>query len=93
MDLIKGMGNKQPQGPNRMQQKVNLSNSTAIACKECGGKIFVEGTIIRKISKLLTGAPQDMIIPIPIYLCGDCGEVIDELLPDEIKSYVKKDEK
>ena len=29
----------------------------------------------RTISKIVTGTPQDVVIPIEVYLCGECGEV------------------
>ena len=34
---------------------------------------------------MVTGTPQDAIIPVELYLCGDCGEICEELLPNELK--------
>ena len=28
------------------------------------------------------------IIPVELYLCGDCGEINKELLPDELKPVI-----
>jgi Ni,Fe-hydrogenase III small subunit len=34
---------------------------------------------------LITGTPQDMIIPIDVFVCGNCGGVNQELLPEQIR--------
>ena len=43
-----------------------------------------------KISKIVTGTPNDAIIPVELYLCGDCGEICEELLPKELKGNDKE---
>lgn len=69
------------QGGNQLpQQPLDLSKTEAIACKKCGGEVFVQGFAFRKISKILTKKPKDEVIPVELFLCGDCGEVLDELL-------------
>lgn len=65
--------------------QVDISTSKPMVCSECGYDVFIPGTKIRKISKLITGTPQDMIIPIDVFLCGSCGEVNQELLPQQIQ--------
>jgi len=30
-------------------------------------------TIIKKISKLLTGSPEDQLVPMETYVCAKCG--------------------
>ena len=67
------------------QVKIDLSKSTPIVCSACGDDIFVNGFKFRKISKLITGTPQDAVIPIEVFLCGSCGAVNEELLPNELK--------
>jgi DNA-directed RNA polymerase subunit RPC12/RpoP len=54
-------------------------------CQECGGTVFIPGTKFLKISKIVTGTKNDAIIPVELYLCGDCGEINQELLPNELK--------
>jgi len=66
------------------QPKIDLSKATEMTCQECGGT-FIPGTKFLKISKLVTGTPQDAIIPVELYLCGDCGEINQELLPKELQ--------
>jgi len=67
------------------EKPIPLEKTEAIGCKKCGGEIFVQGFGFRKISKLLTGKPKDEVLPVELFLCGDCGEVLNELLPPGLK--------
>ena len=64
---------------------LDLTKTSPIACKECGGEVFVQGFSFRKTSKLLTGANEDEVIPIEVFLCGDCGALLNDLLPKGLK--------
>lgn len=77
------IGNKggQPQQP-----KIDLSQAKEITCQNCDGSIFINGNKFLKIPKISAGTPQDVLIPIEVYLCGDCGELCEELLPKEFKN-------
>ena len=74
-----GMGEQQV-------QPLDLTKTEAIACKKCGGEVFVQGFAWRRISKLVTNKPKDEVFPVELFLCGDCGEVLDELLPKGLKA-------
>lgn len=80
MAKILGKEGGQPQPP-----KISLKDAKEISCQECGGTVFLEGNKFLKVSKLLTGQSQDAIMPVPVYLCGDCGEICEELLPKEFQ--------
>ena len=67
------------------QPKIDLSKATEMKCQECEGTVFIPGTKFLKISKIVTGTKNDAIIPVELYLCGDCGEINQELLPNELK--------
>ena len=71
--------------------QIDLGKSKPLVCEHCGYDTFVTGGKFRKISKLLTGTPQDVIIPIDIFICGNCGEVCDELMPPELKALEQLD--
>jgi DNA-directed RNA polymerase subunit RPC12/RpoP len=79
--LLGSKGN--PQHP--QQPKIDLSQATEITCQECGGSVFIPGNKFLKISKIIAGTAQDAIIPVELYLCGDCGEINQELLPKELQ--------
>tara|TARA_A200000159_G_C7237035_1_gene302825 strand:- start:197 stop:463 length:267 start_codon:yes stop_codon:yes gene_type:complete len=72
--------------PPPQQPKIDLSKAKEMKCQECGGTVFIPGTKFLKISKMVTGTPNDAIIPVELYLCGDCGEINQELLPKELKT-------
>jgi hypothetical protein len=82
MAQILGAGG-QPIAP-KEDSPIDLTKTEAIACK-CGGEIFVQGFGFRKISKLLSGKPKDEVLPVELFLCGDCGEVLNDLLPPGLK--------
>tara|TARA_B110000858_G_scaffold8967_1_gene9476 strand:+ start:14 stop:271 length:258 start_codon:yes stop_codon:yes gene_type:complete len=83
MAKIVGMngGSTSPQQP-----KIDLSQATEMKCQECGGTVFIPGTKFLKLSRIATGQPKDAIIPVELYLCGDCGEINQELLPNELQN-------
>ena len=90
MAKIVGMGGGKPQKASEQptqggQPKIDLGKSKPVQCAECGYDVFVDGAKFRKISKLITGTPQDVVVPIEVMLCGNCGEICEELLPEQMK--------
>lgn len=63
---------------NQPMLRVGLESSTPIVCEECNNDTFVEVTYLRKISKLLTGSPQDMVVNIPAFACSKCGHINEQ---------------
>jgi predicted RNA-binding Zn-ribbon protein involved in translation (DUF1610 family) len=84
MAQILGAGG-QPIGGQNDEVEIPLEKTTSIACNKCGGEVFVQGFGFRKISKLLTGKPKDEVLPVELFLCGECGEVLNEVLPPGLK--------
>jgi len=74
------MNPNQPQ----MQTQIDISQATDIIC-ECGSDTFINGYRFKKISKIITGTPEDAIIPVEVFVCGDCGETLELLLPKELR--------
>lgn len=64
-----------------LNQANSIKNSTEVQCEKCKGTTFQEVLKIRKLSKLLTGAPKDSYIPIPTFQCASCGHINTEFLP------------
>ena len=62
----------------------DLSKTTALECK-CGGQFFSPGIHFRKESALANVNGQEQIIPVEVYLCIDCGEVFEDLLPKSLR--------
>ena len=72
--------------PQPKQPTIDLSQAKEITCQNCGGSIFINGNKFLKIPKIAAGTPQDVLIPVEVFLCGDCGEICEELLPKEFKN-------
>ena len=69
------------------QQQVNLNidlkNTQSVEHKN--GKIWAQGFIIRRISKFVTGTPEDALMPIPVFYDPATGEILEETLPKELR--------
>ncbi len=71
--------------------KVNLNDIPWSTC-ECGGKAFVSASMIKVVSKLLSGAAKDQMNEVPVLLCVDCNKVPkfihqdSEMFPSSMKA-------
>jgi len=65
---------------NQIKVQQALVNSPSLECT-CGSVLFRQVVAIKEVSKLLIGAPDNVIVPIPLYRCDDCGAVLESLLP------------
>jgi hypothetical protein len=75
-----------------MQQQpkmIPLEQTSEVRC-ECGGSTFSPAIKIRKISRLITGEAQDTIQPVEVFLCIECGEPLEEFLPEALKTKKSK---
>jgi len=72
----------------QQQPKMNISleKTTPFVCEQCENQVFIEGALLRKASKFLTGTSQDAIIPIPVFTCSKCGHVNEEFMPEQLRS-------
>jgi DNA-directed RNA polymerase subunit RPC12/RpoP len=61
-----------------IQPRINLKEQPTIVCGDCGGMFFKEVSMLKKVSKILTGASEDTIVPFPTYICNKCGHVNEE---------------
>ena len=93
-----GMNGGKPQKPTQSQPtnstgqpQIDLGKSKPIVCGSCGDDVFVTAGKFRKISKLITGTPQDVVVPIDVMLCSNCGEICEELMPEQLKALTQMD--
>mgnify|MGYP003336980942 CR=1 FL=1 len=47
--------------------KIDLREQPTVKCEKCESVWFEEVTMIKKVSKLLTGGTEDTIVPFPTY--------------------------
>ena len=57
----------------------HMKDAEDLSCAECGHKYFKEVYRVKKISKFLTGDNKDAVIPIPVLVCANCGNLNEEL--------------
>jgi len=60
------------------QIQVNVMDAPNVKCEECGKIYFEKVTVIKKISKLLTGSPEDQLVPMETYVCKSCGHMNED---------------
>ena len=66
-----------------IQQKVNIDISQAdpVKCAECGNEKFEMQYLIKKVSALLSPTGDELIIPVQIFSCANCGNIPEDFLP------------
>ena len=47
-----------------IQPRINLKEQPTIVCGDCGGMFFKEVSMLKKVSKSLTGASVDSIVAV-----------------------------
>jgi len=66
--------------------QVDLTDAETMTCMKCDNKIFIQGYVIKKISAIISPTGKEVIAPIQVFNCGNCGELlplggeIDELI-------------
>ena len=69
----------------KQQVQVDLTDAETLACGKCDNKIFIQGYVIKKISAIISPTGQEVIAPVQVFNCGNCGELLplgdtDELI-------------
>ena len=65
-----------------------IKQSKTLTC-DCGGILFREGMIFKRLSQFISPSGKDEIFPITVVICEKCGKVPNEfntnkILPEEI---------
>ena len=71
---------------------ISLDKTTEVVCNECSNTTFIEGVMLRKASRFITGTAQDALIPIPVFTCSTCGNVNEEFLPSQLRQQPNDEE-
>jgi len=75
--------------PQQPQMNIDLSKTTPIETKS-GGQIWLTGMILRKVSKFISGTPDDAVLPITVFYDPETNEILGDTLPKELKEeYIK----
>ena len=68
----------------KQQVKIDLSDADTMKCQKCGNTIFIQGYVIKKISAILSPTGEEVIAPIQVFNCGNCGEMLPLQELDEL---------
>lgn len=69
----------------QQQLQINLSQTSGIECSNCRNNTFSEVVILRKVSRFITGAANDSVMPIPVFTCTKCGVLCPDTMAPEVK--------
>ena len=61
----------------KAQVNVDLSDAETMSCGKCDNKIFIQGYVIKKLSAIISPTGQEVIAPVQVFNCGNCGELLD----------------
>jgi len=87
-----GQSNNNTPPPSSQQLNIDITAQPTVKCTSCSGAFFRPTFMLKKISKLLTGASADQLVPIQLFVCDSCGEVLLEELPEPLKQEFLSDE-
>ena len=77
--------NMKPQKPLPQQQvQIDLSDADTMKCQKCENSIFIQGYVIKKISAIVSPTGKEVIAPIQVFNCGNCGEMLPMKELDEL---------
>ncbi|NJO90812.1 MAG: hypothetical protein HC831_18985 [Chloroflexia bacterium] len=60
-----------------------VKNSRSLKCS-CGGEIYLQGVLLKKLSALLSPTGKEEQLPIQVLYCKDCGLIHPETDPDNV---------
>ena len=68
----------------KQQVQVDLSDADTMKCQSCENPVFIQGYIIKKISAIVSPTGKEVIAPIQVFNCGNCGEMLPLKELDEL---------
>ena len=60
----------------KKQVQLDLKNAETMKCAQCGNSIFIQGYVIKKISAIVSPTGEEVIAPVQVFNCGNCGEIL-----------------
>ena len=62
--------------------QVDLSKADTVKCDdpECNNILFIQSTIIKRLSAIVSPTGKEALVPIDVYSCGNCGRVPKSML-------------
>ena len=66
-----------PQKQAPQQPSVDLENAETMRCEKCDHPIFIQGYIVKKISAITSPTGKEVIAPVQVFNCGNCGHLLN----------------
>ena len=63
------------------QLNINPNDLEDVVCEKCGGQHFTPAFLFKKLSAVLSPNGKDMMIPMQVFECKDCGHINKDFLP------------
>ena len=60
----------------QQQVKVDLQDAETMVCQKCENPVFIQGYVIKKISAIVSPTGQEVIAPVQVFNCGNCGTML-----------------
>lgn len=76
------------QQPEAQMPPIDLKNTTEVKNFD-GGSVFVQGVILRKVSKFITGTDEDALLPIPVFFDPSTKKILKDSLPKDLREELK----
>lgn len=67
---------------------IDLKNTTEVKNFN-GGSVFSQGVILRKVSKFVTGAEEDGLLPIPVFFDPSTNKILTDSVPRDLREELK----
>ena len=68
----------------KQQVQVDLKDADTMKCQKCENSIFIQGYVIKKISAIVSPTGEEVIAPVQVFNCGNCGEMLPLQELDEL---------
>ncbi len=62
--------------------QVDLSKADTVRCDdpECNNVLFIQSTVIKRLSAIVSPTGKEALVPIDVYSCGNCGKIPKTML-------------
>tara|TARA_R110000824_G_scaffold38617_1_gene117849 strand:- start:2511 stop:2714 length:204 start_codon:yes stop_codon:yes gene_type:complete len=60
-----------------INMNINPDTLQDIGCGNCQGQLFTPSFMIKKVSALQSPTGEKMMIPMQVFKCDSCGDILD----------------
>jgi hypothetical protein len=70
--------------PQDLQMNFDLKSTIGLTTED-GSPVWQEGVLLRKVSKIIAGTPEDAIVPIPVFFDPKTGKMLSGMVPKDLR--------